>query len=1054
VTRALFPLLLLFGSLSAVAAAETLLLQEPTVSKTQVAFVYAQDLWIVARSGGTARRLTSSQGAERSPRFSPDGQWVAYTAQYAGNDDVYVIPTAGGTPRRMTWHPGRDQVQGWHPSGRSVLFSSARANGLRQSQLFEASLTGGPHRALPIPRVSRAAYSLDAKRIAYTPIRDAFRSWKRYRGGRTTPIWIYDVASHEVEVVPHQRASDTFPCWLGESLYFASDRDRAMNVYRFKPGTKTVVQLTHFKAFDVRNMSSGPDAIVFEQAGAIHILSAQGEATRLRITVPHDGLDSLPRWRSVKGNVRSASLGPKGKRVAFEARGEIVTVPREHGAARVLSRTPGAHDRDPAYSPDGSRLAWFSDAKGEYHLVVRELTTGKETSFELGRGFVHDPVWSPDSKRVLFSDKSNRIAYVTLESGALTEVAQLQGSLGVIQPTVRWSPDGAWIAFEERNPETAYDQISLFEVASGKVQPITDAFGSADSPAFSPDGRLLFFQGSTQSGPNRFGLDMSASASRSWKGNLYVVVLSKEGSNPLAKRSDEVAATAASPAAKTGEETKPTLDLDGLGQRILAVPVPEGQYRGLAAVNSSLYFVKGSWREGELRRYDFTKREEKQVAADARWFQISADGKNLLTLDKGGKYHLGELEKPGKPVSVDGVKVRVDPAREWAQILREVWRIQRDYFYDPKMHGVDWPAMWARWSAFLPHVKHRADLNLLISELIGELATGHQYVWGGQTPARPKGVPVGLLGADFDHSEGRYRLARIYRGQNWNPSQRAPLTEPGVDAKVGDVLLAVNGSPLTTRENLYRAFENTAGRVTELVLQRGESKLTVKVVPIGNEAQLRYRSWVESRRARVKKLSGGRLAYVHMPDTGNRGMASFDRDYYSQLNKQGLVIDIRYNRGGKVADYVVNVLRRDVLCHWMNREGWGTRTPFGTFSGPKAMVINEYAGSGGDALPWLFKNTKLGKLVGQRTWGGLVGISGYPSLMDGGKVTAASFGVMDREGKWAVENVGVSPDVEVTQFPKPIIEGQDPQLDAAIELVLKDLKGERFTPAYTPPAKR
>ena len=1041
-------------------ADETLLLQEPAVSKDHVAFSYAQDLWIVPRAGGRARRLTSSSGAERAARFSPDGRWVAYSAQYAGNDDVYVIPVEGGTPRRLTWHPGPDRVQDWHPSGRSILFSSPRGSGLRQEQLFEVPLEGGHPQALPIPRVARAAYAPDAKRIAYTPIKDAFRSWKRYRGGRTTPLWIYDTATHEVEEIPHARASDTFPCWLEGALYFGSDRDLTMNVYRYAPGSQQVEQVTRFSGFDVRNMSSGGGAIVFERGGALHLLSPRGEVTRLQIEVPHDGLSALPGWRALAGQVRAAALSPKGERVAFEARGEIVSLPREHGPARVLSQSPGVHDRDPAYSPDGTRLAWFNDASGEYQLQIRHLATGGETSFALQRGFVHDPRWSPDGKHLLFSDKSNRLAYLTLETGKLTEIAALRGSLGVIQPSATWSPDGAWIAFEERNPETGYDRISLFEVASGKVTPLTDEFGSADSPAFSPDGRLLYFQGTVESGPKRFGLDMSAAAARDWSGNLYVAVLHSQTQNPLAPLSDEVeggrAAPAPAPQAASGASaaSEPSVQLEGLSQRILALPVPAGQYRGLAAVDSSVYFVKGSWHEGELRRYDLTKREESAVTGDVRWFQLSGDGKSLLTRNGRGQYLLGALGSPGKPLGIEQVKVRVDPPREWAQILREVWRIQRDYFYDPNMHGVDWPAMWERWSAFLPHVRHRADLTLLISELIGELATGHQYVWGGEFPPAPEGVPVGLLGADLEVHQGRYRLAKIYRGQNWNPDLRAPLTEPGVDARVGDVLVAVNGRPLLAGESPYRAFENTAGQLTELTLRRGEGERVVKVVPIPDETNLRYRSWVESRRARVTELSGGRLAYVHMPDTGDRGMGSFDRDYYSQLDKQGLVIDLRYNRGGKVADYVINVLQRQVLCYWLNREGWGARTPFGTFSGPKAMVINEYAGSGGDALPWMFQNTKLGPLVGQRTWGGLVGISGYPSLMDGGTVTAASFGVLDTQGKWAVENEGVTPDIEVVQYPKPIIEGRDPQLDAAVQSVLERLGGERFTPSYSPPAKR
>ena len=589
----------------------------------------------------------------------------------------------------------------------------------------------------------------------------------------------------------------------------------------------------------------------------------------------------------------------------------------------------------------------------------------------------------------------------------------------------------------------------LFELATGEVTRLTDDFGAASDPAFSPDGRLLFFQASVQSGPNRFGLDMSTSAARTWKGNLYVTTLQRATRNPLAPQSDEAAEVPA-PSSPEGS----SIELEGIDQRILALPVPAAKYRGLAAVGSSLYFVKGGWREGELRRYDFAARKEEPVAADVRWFQASGDGKSLLVRDGRGRYRLGELGKEGKELPIEAARVRVQPQREWAQILREVWRIQRDYFYDPNMHGVDWPAMWERWSAFLPHVKHRADLNLLIAELIGELATGHQYVWGGQMPTKPEGVPVGLLGADWEVHRGHWRLARILRGQNWNPDLRAPLTEPGVDVAVGDLLLAVDGVTITGTENLYRAFENTAGKLTELTLRRGDQERRVRVLPIADEARLRYRQWVESRRARVAELSGGKLGYLHLPDTGGRGMASFDRDYYSQLDKEGLVIDVRYNGGGKVADYIIHTLQREPLMYWLNREGWGARSPFGSFSGPKAMVINEYAGSGGDALPWMFRTTKLGPLVGQRTWGGLVGISGYPVLMDGGGVTAASFGVLDLDAKWAVENEGVAPDVPVVQYPKPIIAGEDPQLDVAVELTLERLRGKRFTPTYSPPAKR
>lgn len=1065
---------------------ETLLLQEPTISAQHIVFVYAEDLWIVGRQGGEARRLTSSLGAERSPKLSPDGRWVAFTGEYEGNADVYLLSIDGGMPRRLTWHPEPDVVEDWHPDGKRVLFGSRRASQPRESRLFLVDIQGGTPQPLPVPRANHASYNQAGTKIAYTPVPDAFRSWKRYRGGRTTPVWIYDVQSHEVEVVPHVNASDTWPCWIRDAVYFASDRDDHMNVYRFRPGAKEVEQLTRFTDFDVRNMDATADAVVFEQAGALNLLDPDsGAIARLTIQVRADGLAALPRWQEVKGFVRGADVAPNGKRSVFEARGEIISVPREHGDARVLTQSPGVHDRDPAWSPDGEQIAWFSDASGEYQLLVGDcLGRGEPKAYDLGGGFYYGAQWSPDGKHVAFSDKTNRIALVTLASGEVTEVARVQGSLGVVGAELAWSADSKWIAFEDRNPLTAYDRIALFELATGRVTHITDGFGAAASPAFSDDGKYLFFQATVDSGPQRFGLDMSASAARDAASNLYVVVLQKKGANPLGPKSDEATAAgdddedreepvdAGAKERGDADEEKPrreprrpkkppeTIDIDGIDQRILALPIKSGRYSGLACAERRLLFVARP-RDGEpeLQAFDFKERKATTVLAGVQGFRVSADGRSLLLQDKSGWALTDGKGKERKPLKIDEVKVRVDPVAEWPQILREAWRIERDYFYDPDMHGIDWPAMWTRWSAFLPHVKHRADLNVLLAEMIGELACGHNYVGGGETPPAPVGVAVGLLGADFVEAGGRHRIAEIYRGQNWNPGLRAPLTEPGVDARVGDYVIAVNGRPVHAADNIFAVFDNTADRRVELTLAAtpdGADARTMTVVPVASEGALRQRSWVEANRRRVDELSGGRLAYIYMPNTGDEGMTAFDRDFYSQLDKEGLILDERFNAGGKVADYVIEVLSRQVMCYWLNREQWLAQTPFGTFEGPKVMIINETAGSGGDAMPWLFKQAGLGPLVGTRTWGGLVGISGYPPLMDGGRVTAASFGVMDREGNWSVENIGVAPDHEVVQWPKDVIAGGDPQLEKAVALAMAALEKRTVQPrpGYKPPARR
>ena len=1075
---------------------ETLLLQEPTLSAEHIVFRYADDLWIVGRAGGDARRLTSSPGREFAPQLSPDGTQVAFSGQYEGNTDVYVMSIDGGLPRRLTWHPGGDTVLDWTPDGQRVVFRSGRFASSRTAQAYSVGFDGGTPTAYELPKVGHAALDADASHFAYTPIGDAFGTWKRYRGGRLANVWIFDRATHEVEVVPTAGCNDSFPRWLGGDVYFGSDRDGVMNLFRFSPGSSDVEQLTRFTDYHVRSLDAGHGAVVFEQAGALHLFDAgAGQIERLAIRVRADGLAAIPRWQKVEGHVRGASIAPNGKRAVFEARGEIISVPKEHGDARNLTNSPDVHDRSPAWSPDGEEIAWLSDAGGEYHLVVQDRLGREEArTFELGgAGFYYSPQWSPDGEHILFVDKGNRLAYLTLEDGAVTQVASVQGSLGVVNPGAEWSPDSKWIAFENRNPRTLYDHVALYELATGEVTSVTDDFAVSSSPAFSGDGKYLFFSASVNRGPSLLGLNMTTSAARSWDRSLYVAVLQAEGENPLFPKSDDAveekddededeedeedgADTAQDPEAEDPapadeeesdedenedevEDTSPSIDLEGLSQRVLALPLPASGYRNLVCSEDALYFIE-SPRSGpsELKRFDFDKQEAKSLKEDVRGFSISADGKSLFLRTRG--YEITDAKAgDGKKLDIDSVMVRVEPEEEWPQILREVWRIQRDYFYDANMHGVDWDAMWTRWAVLLPHVRHRSDLTLLVRELIGELACGHEYVSGGESEDPPQGIPVGLLGADFEVADGRYRIARILEGQNWNPGQRAPLTEPGVDARVGDYLIAVNGRPLTADQNLFRAFEYSAGKQVDLTLAAsadGSDARTTTVVPIRSEGQLRFYSWIEANRRRVDELSGGRLAYVYMPDTGGRGRDAFDRDFYSQLDKQGLILDERYNGGGQVADYVIETLAREVMSLWRNREGWLGYSPSGVMAGPKVMIINEYAGSGGDWMPYAFQRRGLGPLVGTRTWGGLVGISGYPPLMDGGSVTAANFGVLSTEGDWVVENVGVSPDVEVIEWPKLVIAGGDPQLEKAVELALEELERAPLPapPSYRPPAPR
>ena len=1097
---------------------ETLLVQQPTISAHHIVFGYANDLWVVGRDGGDARRLTSSPGAEAAAQLSPDGTLVAFTGEYEGNPDVYVMPVTGGTPRRLTWHPGADVVCDWHPDGSGVVFGSRRES-TTGTKLYLASLAGGTPVALELPKANHASLDADASHFVYTPVRDAFATWKRYRGGRTSPVWIFDRTTYEVEEIPHVNATDTFPRWIDGTVYFASDRDGVMNLFRYVPGSNEVTQLTRYTDFHIRGIDSGAGVLAFEQGGRIHVYDpATEEIETLKIRVAADGLAGLPRWQTVEGHVRAASPAPNGKRAVFEARGEIITVPREHGDARNLTKTPGVHERSPVWSPDGESIAWFSDESGEYQLVIRDRKgRGEAKSYELGgAGFYYNPMWSPDGEHILFSDKANRLAYLTVESGVVTTVCYVQGSLGVVFPNAVWAPDSKWLAVEMRNERTLYDHLELYELATGTMTSVTDDFAASSSPAFSRDGKYLYFFASVNRGPSFMGLNMATSAARDWDGNLYAAVLKADEENPLFPKSDDAVedvdddgkedeeeedadedaeegdddgdedgeehaddgggehdadgfrdgdadddeTTEEGATEEEEEPEEPSIDLENLDQRIIALPVSSGLYGGLACIEDKLLFIEmNSDGPPSLKSFDFDSREAKDLESGIRGFTVSADGKSLLTQGRGGYSLTNATGGDAKGLGIDSVRVRVVPEEEWPQILREVWRIERDYFYDDNFHGVDWDAMWERWSAFLPHVQHRADLNLLNRELIGELCCGHEYTGGGELPEGPSGISVGLLGANFEIADGHYRIAEILRGQNWNPRSRAPLTAPGVDAKEGDYLLAVNDVPLDATQNLYHAFEYTADKQVDLTLATrvdGSDSRTVTVVPLSSDNGLRFGSWIEGNRRRVDELSGGRLAYIYMPNTGGQGMASFDRDFYSQLDKEGVILDERNNGGGQVADYVIDVLSRKVLSYWMNREKWLGVSPSGLIDGPKVMVINENAGSGGDWMPWAFQMQEIGPLVGTRTWGGLVGISGYPALVDGGMVTAANFGVMDPDGEWAVENVGISPDIEVIEWPKEVLAGHDPQLDRAVAEAMKLLESwpKKALPTYHAPTER
>ena len=1064
-------------SAAAIDTTDTRMLSQPALSARQLAFIYAGDLYVCDLDGHNVRRLTSDEGIERSPAFSPDGTQVAFSAEYDGNVDVYVVPVAGGVPRRLTWHPGADVVQGFTPDGTQVLFTSPRAvfTG-RYTQLFTVPAKGGVEAALPIPNASRGSYNADGTRIAYNPLNPVHLQWKRYRGGSAATIVLYDPKTHATEKIaqPATRANDVDPQWLGGMLYFRSDRDGEFNLHRFDPASKQVTRLTSHDDFPVLGLSVAAGRIAYEQAGYLHLFDiASKQARRLTIGIGADLVELRPRF--VKGPewIRAISVSPSGARIAMEYRGEIVTVPAEKGDPRNVTATTGVHERAPEWAPDGKSLAYFSDAGGEYALHIRAQDgKGEPKVVRLaGSGFYDAPAWSPDSRHIAFRDNGRTLYVLNVASGAITKVVTepIYRPGAFSDTTYSWSPDSKWLAYTT----TSRAQIQSALVWSVDKQasfPITDGLSDVGEPVFDRNGKYLYLLGSTDAGPVRDWFSQANADMRSTSA-IYLVVLKKGEVSPLAKESDEEKGEAADKGQKdekseqaekdkAGGDTPKSapavtvIDTDGLGSRIVALPVPAGDYSSLqTGETGKLFYLKSADGKSSLQQFDLKTRKTETWVPAADAFAVTADGKKLL-YRTGSNYHVVVTSKKAEgsegKVNIDALQVRVDPQAEWPQIFDEAWRINRDYFYATNYHGRDWPAMKKKYAQLLPHLAHRTDLARVIQWMASELAVGHSYGGGGDVRRKPGIVAGGLLGADYEVVSDRYRIRKVYGGLNWTPTLRAPLTEPGVDVQAGEYLLAVDGVDLRpSAANVHAPFENTAGKLVELTVgpnADGTGSRTVKVVPIESEAALRNRDWVEGNLRKVTEATKGRVAYVYVPNTAGLGHEYFKRYFYPQTGRDAVIVDERFNGGGQVADYYIDLLRRPLVSYWATRHGEPIRTPSAAILGPKVMVTDETAGSGGDLLPWMFRKFQLGPIVGKRTWGGLVGILGYPVLMDGGTVTAPNLAIFTDEG-WVVENEGVAPDIEVEQTPADVIAGKDPQLERAIAEVLAALAKD---PAKTP----
>jgi tricorn protease len=1086
-------LILAFCALTAVGACadEPQLLQKPTLSKTHIVFAYAGDLWSVPRDGGDAARLTSGTGTETDPAFSPDGTRIAFTGEYDGNVDVFVIPASGGVPKRLTWHPAPDRVLGWTPDGKRIIFSSSRAAYSRFGEMFSVPAEGGVEEKLPLPTGYQASMSADGQSIAYEPTGKAFVMWKKYRGGQTARIWIARLSDSAITKVPRTNSNDFNPMWSGDRVYFLSDRNGPVTLFYYDMKTQAVHEAIVNRGLDLKSASLGPDAIVYEQFGGISVYDLKSGRTKpLTIRVQGDFPELRTRLVNVGKRLGAAAVSPSGARAVFAARGDIITVPAEKGDPRNLTNTPGVMEREPQWSPDGKSIAYLSDESGEYALHVRPQSgAGEVKKIALTPGFYRSPVFSPDSKKIALVDSFARLWCVDLETAKQVEVAQDTYQMRNGDIAGAWSGDSKWLAYSKVLPNEL-SAIHLYSLADGKSTQLTDGLSDATNPVFDKDGKYLYFTASTNSGES-LALDIHA-VGRTSTSSVYLAVLDKTQPSPFAPESDEekasdenkadekkadpASAGAAPPGGdKPAEAEKPKppadvkIDLDGIDQRILAVPMPPRRYMGLQVGKAGrlLAFEAPPPADGPgpgpgltVHRYDIKTRKSDVPLSGVNNFQMSWGGEKAL-YRQGDDWMIAALKpmaaaagggappapagppSPGKDaLKTSGIEVRVDPLQEWRQMYREAWRVERDWFYDRNHHGLDLKAAEKKYEPYLRNVASRDDLTYLFQEMLGNITVSHMGTGGGDTP-EVKRVQTGLLGADYEVAGGRYRFSRVFSGENWNPQLRAPLTQPGVNVKAGEYLLAVNGREVHAPDNVYSFFEGLADKAVLLRVgpdPGGAGAREVTVVPVADEGRLRNLAWIEENRRKVDQMTGGKVAYIYMPDTSNGGLTAFNRYFYAQIGKQAAIVDERFNGGGLLATDIAEILNRKPLSAAANRVGSDIVQPQGIF-GPKAMIINERAGSGGDAMPWYFKRAGVGKLIGTRTWGGLVGMAGGPQLMDGGFVGAPSSGIYNPlSGEWEVENIGVAPDIEVEHEPALVRKGRDPQLEKAVEVVLEELK--------------
>lgn len=1050
-------------------AEETLLLRNPSISDQHLAFVYGGDIWLSQKDGSNPRRLTVNPAVEQHPIFSPDGSKIAFTGNYDGNTDVYVISIHGGDPQRITSHPAADVIRGWL-SDEEIYFTTQREFTYSLgARLYRSRLDGSVDYPLLMPEAYQGSPSPDGRYWAYLKNGDPTErdrvAFKRYRGGGMPSIWIFDTQTHEIQTIPGENCNDVKPIWIGNKVYFLSDRDKIVNIFSYDVQTKAIEKLTNHSQYDVRSLQGRGVELVYEQAGRLHLLDLETtDQQTLSISLRADAVYKRPHYVEMKDDIRNFGISPTGKRALFESRGDIFTVPNEKGDARNISSQPGSHERFPAWSPDGQWISYLSDINGQYQVVLRDQKGMEEARyFPLGdSNFYFEPTWSPDSKKLFYNDAHLNLFVLDIESKEVRKIDDdyLGSHTGRAHNYFQasWSPDSKWVAYL-KTLQNGINAVLMYNMDTKKSHQVTDGMSSVRQPVFTGDGKYLVFSASTDVGLTNSGLHMTA-YDRSSRFHSYAFILSSETPSIFTNESDEEKIPGEGKDEKKTKDkddqdkkeskqegqnnVKPMkVDFEHVNNRIIALPIPAGSGSFNGLVEDKLIYT----RDRNIYAFDLKKLKENLLVEKARGFVISQDGEQMLYRNSGGYYIVKAGQKPagdtGK-LNLDQIKLRVEPEQEWTQIFHEVWAMQKDFFYVENMHGADWQAVKKKYEPFLSHVNHRSDLGYLLNEMLGELVVGHSYIYPGDEPSAPS-VSSGVLGADFEIENNRYRIKKIYTSMDWNPNFKAPLAAPGQGIKEGMYLLAVGGVELTDSTDLFSLFDFTVGK--QIPIKVGDQPnlatakdVVVKPISFADEIALRKQDWVENNRKKVDELSGGQIAYVYMPNTGREGYTSFNRYYFSQMDKKALLLDERNNGGGSVADYVIDLLSRELISGWSIRDGRSFTTPGNGIFGPKAMIINESAGSGGDMMPYMFRFKGLGKLVGRTTMGILVGISGYPPLLDGGRVTSPNFGVFDLNGNYIIENEGVDPDLFVEQTPKELLEGKDPQLEATVELLKQEMK--------------